>query len=206
MDEGSGSLIHDSSNKKLIGELKNNVAWIDGVEGKGINFNGKKQYCIIKDAEILDGFDKLTVSVWVKISENPKMYYAPIAKLNYRIIINKNGMGHFVVKTDNNEWYSKGTYANLSKSLILNKWNNIVGTYDGENVKVYLNGNLAGIGEATISGKIPKLNSPILLGSGGGDLGDHIEFMNGSIDNVQIYSGALTAFEIKDNFIKKFTK
>jgi hypothetical protein len=85
----------------------------------------------------------------------------------------------------NNEWITSST-------LEENVWYHIVFTFDGLQLRMYLNGQL----DAQKSQNyIPKIDDdPIRIGSWGGGSGRSID---GQIDDVRIYNYALTEAQIK---------
>ena len=75
-----------------------------------------------------------------------------------------------------------------------NQWYHVVGTYDGNAVRLYLNGSM--VNETAWSGSIPIDNSqPILIG-GGANQGR----IDGRIDEVAIYNYALGANEVQARY------
>ena len=78
--------------------------------------------------------------------------------------------------------------AQIASPLEANTWYNIVGTYDGINLKVYLNGVLEG---TTPVGSPNAASGPLVIGAASGG-----NFFDGQMDDVRIYNGALTAAEI----------
>ena len=78
-----------------------------------------------------------------------------------------------------------------SVGLTVNAWYHIAGTYDGSTMNIYVNGQL--VGSASASGNINGYTGPLRLaanGSGG-------EVWNGKIDDVRVYSRALSQAEIQ---------
>jgi hypothetical protein len=79
--------------------------------------------------------------------------------------------------------------------LLINAWNHVAGTYDGETLKIYINGNLEGENTAP-SGPIDSQPTPLYIG--------HVQGTNnyfyGKIDEVAIYNRALTGDEIQQHY------
>jgi Concanavalin A-like lectin/glucanases superfamily len=80
-----------------------------------------------------------------------------------------------------------------SEQLMINCWNNVVGTYDGTVQKLYLNGKL--VGQQNISGVEMCSGDPVRLGIWWKD--DPL-FFSGKIDEVRIYDRAITSQEVTD--------
>lgn len=80
----------------------------------------------------------------------------------------------------------------VDSSQSVNKWNHIVVTYDGSNVSIYRN---AVFGQSLAStGNITNTVKTLNIGVRGG------QFFDGKVANAKIYSKALTAQEIQQNF------
>jgi hypothetical protein len=85
-------------------------------------------------------------------------------------------------------------HANYSTTTVnTGAWFHGVATFDGSNVRIYINGNLestnARTGNITVGAKNIGSNS-----------GGSSEYFNGTIDNVKMYSRALSAIEVAQNF------
>jgi len=76
-------------------------------------------------------------------------------------------------------------------SLALNTWTHVAMTYDGANMRYYVNGVLVGTTPGT--GGINVANGAIRIGGNNSSTG---EFFNGKIDEVRVYNRALSAAEI----------
>lgn len=82
----------------------------------------------------------------------------------------------------------KYVYSNVAYSSFINKWTMIVATYDGSQMKIYINGALDSAMAAT--GLISVSTEP--LGIGGHTQTDYLEF-NGDIATVLLHDKALSA-------------
>jgi len=96
-------------------------------------------------------------------------------------------------------------------TLFNDTWTHAVGTYDGETLKVYINGELAGVNTAP-SGPITAGSADLCIGAeppaSGCPLGSSSHF-DGSIDDILVFSRALSSQQVKalyensTNFIAK---
>lgn len=106
-----------------------------------------------------------------------------------------SGTYFFAIRTVNNGCggFSDPGLLNVESTIgpILNKWVLLTGTYDGSNLKLYINGAL----NNTVSGTGAPFNSakviPLQIG---GDTGRFT--WSGSLDDVRIYNRALSAAEV----------
>jgi hypothetical protein len=87
---------------------------------------------------------------------------------------------------------SNGVSVNVSSSINVNygQWAHIVGVYEGSAVRIYVNG--VDRGSAAQSGSILDYAQPLYIGASG--LPD--EFAKGMVDEVRIYSVALSAAQV----------
>jgi hypothetical protein len=77
--------------------------------------------------------------------------------------------------------------------LPLGRWVHLAGTYDGQAVRLYVDGELQGTMERT--GPInPVENGPLILGS---YQQGHTAFFRGLVDEIRLYNRALTGSEIQ---------
>jgi hypothetical protein len=89
-----------------------------------------------------------------------------------------------------------GVYITVTASTILNNWSHIVASYDGARVKLYLNSNY--LGQSSVdAGSISNEQKTLEIGRRGADS----QCFTGRIDGVKIYNKALSAKEVKQNFI-----
>jgi hypothetical protein len=84
----------------------------------------------------------------------------------------------------------QGVRGAVHTALPLNVWTHIATTYDGTNMRFYINGALVGTKAQT--GSITRANGPLRIG---GNLSSG-EFFQGLIDEVRVYNRALSAAEI----------
>ena len=89
------------------------------------------------------------------------------------------------------------TYLNSANTYDTNKWYHVVGTYDGKEMKIYVNGKL----EGTSSVQSGVINYPDrIFFSMGAYKDDNEDFVhNGMIDEVRLYDRALSQKEVSNN-------
>lgn len=204
LDEGSGNITADSSGNSNIGNLVNGALWTSGKTNNAVQLDGIDDYVNVPDNSTLNGMSAITVAAWVNISQLPSagQNYDIVGKdsngNSYRITLGASGTGHFVVNTSNNSWYSAGTYAGFTTVLSTNTWYYIVGTYDGSNVRVYVNGSYEGSGSQTISGTINNSLSNVKFGY---KSSSNVDYLKGTVDEVNVYNRALTSDEVKNLYL-----
>ena len=198
LNENSGLMANDTSGNGNNGTLTGGASWIQGKRGSGINLNGVDSYITIPDNSNLDGMKAITVSAWVNLSQLPIQNYVVIGKdssgTSYRITIGSSGKTSFTVNTTNNGWYSAGTNVGAVTTILPNTWKHIVGTYDGNYTRIYVNGTLESTGSQIISGTIVNSASALRFGY---KSSANIDYTKGVVDEVSIYSVALSPAEVK---------
>jgi len=189
---------YDFSEYDNHGTVENNTFWNStaGYDGFGaFEFDGVNDYINISDSDSLDDMNELTVAVWV---------YPKSEDANNKPIVFKR-FTYFIssVRTNHETCPSKWVLAveNLTSdvsdvcnehnnaTIELNKWQFIVGTYNGSELRLYKNGSLEAI--SNLTGKVDDTDNPIIMGS-------HYDqgSFNGIIDEVKIWNRSLSVHEI----------
>ncbi len=201
-DDGSGNVLHDLSGNGNDGTIYG-AKWVEGKYGKALEFDGINDYVEIPNDNALDITNKLTVEAWVKSSTS----------LNYRTVVSKGydvKDGGFALRmTRDSEPISAffqthntaGQLASVLKynNIVNEQWFHVVGTYDGTNVRFYVNG-LLDSAPKDLTGNIKSNSLPIRIGRMSTST-FATEYFKGSIDEVCIYNRALTEDEIKADMV-----
>ena len=196
---------NDYSGRGNNGTLYGATAATDrfGNAGMAYSFNGINNYI-----EVLDNISlrpaNITISSWVNVSSGTtikevmeKVHWADATNEEYAITLSVNGSSNYPSSgiKSNSSCSSGGwvtCYANAA-TMLNNTWYNVVMTYDGAFMKLYLNCVLVG----TQTGTEGIDNCP------GGDLeigrswASAPYYFNGLLDDIRIYNRALDATEIK---------
>jgi len=189
-NENTGSTIYDLSGNNNTGLFLNNPTWGYGKKGgRALNFNGINQGINLTNNGALNVTGAIGISAWVNITTNTPNPYG-------RIIDKKYDNGFVLCHFFNTNQMYFGVNANFVTSattLSINTWYHVGATYDGANLKIYINGVLDGTfgyvgsvgnGSSTITFGYDNTTSP------------NAEFFTGLIDEVRIYNRALTQQEI----------
>jgi hypothetical protein len=83
-----------------------------------------------------------------------------------------------------------------SGTVPLNAWSHIVGTWDGTIMRSYINGSQ--VGSMALSGTVTEINNDALIGAGV-DVTEP-QYFDGIIDELKVYSKALTAAEVQAEY------
>ena len=173
------------------------------IDGGVANANG--QYIDVGDPASFNMTSALTLSGWAKspgYSAYENVLEKPFNTINqglapyHQYSLQTNTSGHITasVTTSGTNYTATGGTA-----LSTNTWYYFAGTYDGSNIKVYLNGTQDGITAHT--GAIDT--DPTDLGIGA-SIKRNTEYWNGSLDEVHISNVARSADWIKTEYNNQF--
>ena len=183
LDEGAGTTATDRTTNHN-GSIAGGATWTAGRYGSALSFNGTSSMVTINDSPSLDMANGLTLEAWIR----------PASTGGWRDVVYRGDDNYFLA-TNTTDVYGALTVSSLGMVsadfvLPLNTWTHVAMSYDGSNIKAYVNGVLAGIAPQT--GNIAPSTSPLTLG------GDplHGQYFHGLIDEVRVYNRALTEAEI----------
>ena len=164
-----------------------------------LQYNGSSHYASRAIHDKMKTVNAISLSVWIYSLEN-NAYQSIIAHcFDYA---GENGGGLW--KWNSNKGYFRlgnGTslyYIDTNNAIPMQEWHYLVGTWDGTDMHIYLDG-VQQASTYAFAGPIPyNLNSPILLGK------YNSAYYNGKSDEICVYNRALSAAEIltRYNFAK----
>lgn len=185
------------------GTMYNNSSYAPGKVGHGFSFDGSDGHVRIPDHPSLRFTDALTIEAWV----NPFDVDAGQGQIvdkwdavggydqrSYSLVLFAGGQCSFIVSPGGTD--AGVTYVVSTTSVPINEWTHVAGTYDGETLKVYVNGVLEDEGDYS-DGIFPGENDMAIGGAvGGASPGDVICPFPGMIDEPALYGRALSHSEI----------
>lgn len=198
-NEGSGTVAHDSSFWPDNGTLQGDAAWTSGRFRSALSFDGNASAVDIPDESALDPA-QVTVSAWVKSATAPGNFKYVVAKgasgciaAAYGLYTGANGGLEFYVS--NNGGLTYAISPDAGTGIWDGNWHSVVGTFNGSEVDLYVDGKEVGAGTpdtTPIAYGLPSSND-LMIGnySGCSGLG-----FSGKIDEVHIFNRALGAAEI----------
>jgi hypothetical protein len=191
-DEGSGTVVRDSSGFGNDGTI-NGATYVEVGQGYALQFDGHDDHVEIPDASHLKLSGNLSVAVWVNPAVNStggmvSKNGCSSLRQNYVFALQEGGVEFKVTKCP-----ELGQPV-ASRSIDKDVWHQLVGTFNGKDLKIYINGAWAATHhyEPFDAG---TLASPLYIGATfyGARLGGHFA---GQIDDVRIFNSTLTASEI----------
>jgi len=195
LDDGSGNIAIDSSGNGHNGTLAGDASWADGITGGALAFDGDGDYVDIGKDPSFDITNQITVSAWIKVSAFDRDWQAIVAKGDRAWRLQRNWdkstlefacSGLVVPGTDWGQIYG-------TTDVNDGHWHHVAGVYDEEKLCLYVDGKLDASAEAP--GNIRVNEEPVYIG---GNSQMPNRFWNGLIDDVRIYSYALSAGEISE--------
>lgn len=186
----------------LHGHTINSPTWTEGAQpnskqkplGKSLNFNGSDQYVNADNAasQVPTGSNDVTISAWVK--------WDTIPVSNNSVIVAYGGNNtdtgfllHVENTTGNKLMFTVfgNSYATSGITPSTDQWYHVVGTYNHNQIKIYVNGQLKG--ETNASGNILSASTFRIGGEP-----NRSYFIDGQVDEVKLYNSALTSDQVKN--------
>ena len=188
--EGRGESAADSGGQRLVGRVEG-ARWLRAGEPWTLAFDTANAHVNCGSAEALNLDEALSLEAWAYPFAAPESETGIAGKSFDTYGLTAYGDRCFY-------WYI-GSGANKCKApMSLRYWNHLVGTFDGETLKLYLNGKLA----ETRPSQFKRLSSggDFLLGCIGRSKGGaHTASFNGVLGAVRVYSRALTEAEAAEH-------
>jgi len=178
-----------------------------GKVGQGMSFDGSDDFITIPEFSSAEG-SAITVSAWMKLDDYAGSTGELIVSkfrsgfvqwyLRRDSTVNNNGIAElgFTVKN------GSGTEVSATSDTVFpsdNNWHHVVGVYDGSNVYVYGDGISLDSTPPALTGQIYDYSNSICIGSewSGSVCNPGGEIFDGTLDEVRIYSRALSAGEVQ---------
>ena len=190
-DEGQGDAAKDSSGNANHGKIRG-AKWLEGISGKALCLDGIDDYvdCGTNVAASIEN-SSYTVEIWAKPS-------GPLTGDHYLMSCENMRIG-----LSERSWtFWQGTpgwdsgYQAASGSLTPDKWHHVVGVFDRDkSIRLYVNGVSESEGKTGIGS--PRMRGATYIGT---SRTAKKRFFAGVIDEVKIYSRALSEDEIKERY------
>lgn len=209
-DESAGLTAADASGNGLDAELSETMTWQSGNWGGGLGFNGVDAYVRIPNTDGQLSLNTFTIETRVRfttpaplplIARQPLIFKGSeeaTTQENYDLRLNQNGTLQVQVEKTTapppSDLVATGT-STFSRET----WYQVVATYDGAQLKVYVNGLLEGT-TATGTVSLRQGSAPLYLGTDGFSANPQPRWLNGVLDEVRILDCALSEQQISADY------
>ena len=192
-NEASGKVVPDYAGNGLNARLIGTARIVeDPVRGNVLSLDGSGYaHCGYDSA--FDITASVTVAAWVRVSEFNKQWQAIVTKGDNAWRLHRNSTTRSTEFACTGANVEDDNYGCLKGTIDVNdgKWHHIVGVYDGKSVHLYIDGVVDVTKKAW--GFVNTNNFPLLIGANAEKEGRN---WNGLIDDVRIYSRALSEKEL----------
>jgi hypothetical protein len=192
-DEGQGLVAADSSAFGHTGTLVGGMTWVPGVSGTAVRSDGSTGLGRVPDADSLDVTTSMSVAAWVRPEIAATQYVVKKAANNatngFELSLASNGRPflRFNQATSNDTFRVDATSSYPTNG---STWMHLVGTYDGQRMRIYVDG----VEQGSKSGPSAIASNSLRLGIGAEPNG--FRPVQGRIDGVRLYDRALTGTEV----------
>jgi len=195
---GSGTTWTDLVGTGVAMTLTNGPTYSSAVGGSIVFTDGSSHYAATASEFQSSAYTNWTIEVWMSPTNtytgtNPAILTQKYpSTINYMLGVTAGATAPNVgVGFYNGTWY----YIPTGYAATANVWAQFVGTYDGANLKLHVNGTLVQSNATTATATWANDGGLYLMRRW-----DGAEYFGGSLAIVRIYSRALTNDEIKTNF------
>lgn len=197
-DDGAGDTVTDSSGNENDGTINGAFDWIDGKFDGGILANGGGSIDVETSDSLDSVTDEMTIAAWFRIDTDSD---TGIRRQNAYLLEDQSDtepVPHgFSCRIWTSDGITPGAYG--TTELEQGQWYHVAGTYDGEIVKLYIDG--------VPEDELTTSDGSAFNGAWGGQIGTPAdtlqlkygsETLNGAMDEISLFSRALSDDEIAE--------
>jgi hypothetical protein len=197
LDDGFGVIAEDSTANNNDGTLEGETSWVAGKVGTGaVEFTGAGGRVRIPHAEALMPSSAISVAAWMYPTQETSYSARVIAKG-----VDANDSEPYYVQFSDEyrvSWTlrdepNRSNHPLDSDEYDLNEWIHMAGTYDGDIIALYINGQLEDSNNIGDIGGILYDSNDLSIGNAS-DVNNRAFI--GKIDDVRVYNYALSASEV----------
>ncbi|PIS05270.1 MAG: hypothetical protein COT81_01990 [Candidatus Buchananbacteria bacterium CG10_big_fil_rev_8_21_14_0_10_42_9] len=189
-DSGFGNIAYDSSGLNNDGSISG-ATWQKENNNSYLDFDGVNDVVKVPHRSSLNMNDnQVTMAAWVNLDSFTR--FGKIVSKHYSYeLLQATGLGglRIAIQPIGGRWHTLDT---SNAPLALNTWQFVAGTYDGQTMRLYVNG----VEVASKDDVFTIANSAQDISIGANGVND-IEYLDGSMDEIRVYNYALSAFDIE---------
>jgi len=181
LDDGSGTVAHDTSSNGNEGTFNGEPQWVPGFIGGALEFDGVDDYVTIGDLDLTESF---TLTFWMRPSSIPSGWHSVVMK-EYDYGFEFDGTNLLGRVGNGAGGWGATVNTTISEPAV---WYHTTLTWNGSDLEMFIDA--SSVGQNT--GIHVSNDSPLLFAS----WNTSSEFFNGTIDDVRIYDHVLSVIEI----------
>ena len=189
-DEAEDARVLDSSGNNLHGRLLGDAKIVpDSARGKVLSLDGDGDYVDCGNNPLFDIRDEITIAAWIKVKAFDREWQTIVSKGEWSWRLHRNSTFESIKFN-----ITRGPLLSVAGNVNVNdgKWHQIVATYNGVQIHLYVNGILDKV--EYVSGVVGTSTESVNIGANAEEPGRE---WNGLIDDVRIYGRALTQKEVR---------
>jgi parallel beta-helix repeat protein len=198
LDESTGIIASDSTTGGLypgILSRANSPTWDIGKIAGALSFHGRSDYVDCDNAPDFNITDQITIAAWVNITTVPRDWAAIVTKGDsaWRIsTVQSERRFHFAV-TGGPDF----KFVNGDITVLADEWHHVVGTYDGADICLYIDGTEDIASPVPYVGNVSTNSYNVYIGGNAETQNEGYRSWNGLIDDVAVWNRALDLHEIQ---------
>jgi hypothetical protein len=187
-DENGGGTANDRSGNGHDGELVGDPEWVEGAFGSALRFDEALEYVLVPHDDALNFTNAVTFALFFRPDDVLASRRLMVKNNSIFVIFDFGAAGSidFLVKPNND--FAESTTTEWD----VDTWYHFAGTYDGDTLRVYVDGALEG--ETDVGVDIAPSDLDLWIGAD--DNGRPTDSFPGAIDEVRLYDRPLTEGEI----------
>jgi hypothetical protein len=190
LDEGTGTTAFDSSGNGNDGTILGNPQWVPGMIGGALDFDGDGDYVDCGNDPIFDITEEVTLAIWVNANDiGNGAHNCWLGKGDNTYAIKHQSGNNLEFFIFDGSWHSTNYTTDIES--LNGEWHHMAGTYDGTELKFYLDGEM--VLSSAYSSTIGIANHPVTIGENSQATG---RYFDGMLDDARIYNEALSADDI----------
>ncbi len=197
-DEGTGTSAFDYSGKDNVGTMEGSMSessWTVGQYSSGLQFNGADYLNVNSSASIESVVSNKpwTVGFWAKAEDSGQQSYEDIA-IGWGTHVSGGYNSARVGVTDTSFNFETYGFSATGVTGNLSEWNYITVSYDGQNIKQFLNGQ-----QKTSQSIVLNVATSQPLSIGGSIYNYTTRSFQGKLDDIKLYNYARTSQQIVED-------